>query len=215
MRLTPSIETQSSPGLDGWRLVACLSVCLLLMAAAALSIAPLVEGTRLVIRLTARTSLTLFLLAFTASAVALRWPGTWTRWQLRNRRHLGLCFAVSHAIHLAAIVTFWQTDPVAFQGATNLVNLVTGGLAYAFIAAMCVTSFDVPAAWLGARAWRLLHAAGMYYLWVSFVFAFGKRIPMAPAHALPVAVLVLALVLRLRRQRPGRRQAAVPAASLR
>src|SRR5688572_25388522 len=64
-----------------------------------------VDGVRLAIRLTARTSLALFCLAFTAGALARLFPGPFTRWQRANRRWLGLAFASSHAVHAAAIVT--------------------------------------------------------------------------------------------------------------
>jgi hypothetical protein len=61
-----------------------------------------VEGIRLVIRLTARVSLVLFSLAFTAAALARSLPNVWTRWQRRNRRYLGVSFAISHGVHLIA-----------------------------------------------------------------------------------------------------------------
>jgi methionine sulfoxide reductase heme-binding subunit len=54
------------------------------------------EGVRAIIRLTARTSVALFLLAFTASAAFRLWGGRLPRWLLVNRRYLGLSFAVSH-----------------------------------------------------------------------------------------------------------------------
>ena len=57
----------------------------------------------MVIRFTARTSLLLFCLAFSAAALARLWPNAWTRWQRRNRRYLGVTFAASHGIHAVAI----------------------------------------------------------------------------------------------------------------
>ena len=53
------------------------------------------------------------------------------------------------------------------------------------------------AAWLGPRAWRWLHVGGVYFLWVSFMVTFGKRLPQSGAYALPVLVLLVALALRL------------------
>ncbi len=58
-----------------------------------------VDGVRMVIRFTARTSLVLFCLAFSAAALARLWPNASTRWLRRNRRYLGVSFAASHAIH--------------------------------------------------------------------------------------------------------------------
>jgi len=183
--------------LQGWRLLGLLSLGLLALAGLVLALQPDVAGVRMVIRLTARTSLVLFLLALTASAAARLWPGPWTRWQLRNRRYLGLGFAASHAIHLAAIVAFANLDPAGFHGASGMGNIITGGLAYLFIAAMSATSFDAAAAWLGPKAWGWLHRAGIHYLWLSFLFSFGRRIPMSPGYVLPVVLLLLAMGLRL------------------
>ena len=89
--------------MQGWPLLGTLTAGLLLMAAAVLMLGPDAEGVRQLIRVTARSSCVLFLLAFTASVAARRWPGSLTRWQLANRRQIGLGFAVSHTIHAAAI----------------------------------------------------------------------------------------------------------------
>jgi sulfoxide reductase heme-binding subunit YedZ len=84
-------------------LLATLTAGLLLMAAAVLLPARDAQAFRQLIRVTARSSFVLLLLVFTASAAARRWPEGFTRWQLANRRQIGLGFAVSHTIHAAAI----------------------------------------------------------------------------------------------------------------
>ena len=191
--------------MKGWPLLGTMAAGLLLMAAVVLILGPDAHDFRPLIRATARSSLVLFLLAFTASAFARRWPGEFTHWQLANRRQIGLGFAVSHTIHAAAIAGFAWADPSAFQAATSPGNFVSGGLAYLFIVLMAATSFDGAVRWLGARHWRLLHLAGLYFLWASFLITFGKRIPMSGGYVLPVAILLMALALRLwpqvRRQR--------------
>jgi hypothetical protein len=68
--------------LQGCQLVAVASAVLFLMAVGLVLASPDLAGVRSVIRWTARTSLVLFLLTFTASAAWHRWPGAWTRWQL-------------------------------------------------------------------------------------------------------------------------------------
>jgi sulfoxide reductase heme-binding subunit YedZ len=189
--------------IQGWPLLGTLSCGLLAMAVVVLALGPDAQGIRQLIRVTARSSFALFLLAFTASAAVRRWPGEVTRWQLANRRQIGLGFAVSHTIHAAAIAGFAWIDPVAFHAATGPGNFVTGGLAYVFIVLMAVTSFDGAVRWLGARRWRLLHLAGLHFLWISFLITFGKRIPMSVGYVLPVAVLLAAMALRLWPQRRG------------
>ena len=183
---------------EGWRLFAVLALTL---TALCLWIAGMrqfeVDGIRMVIRFTARSSLLLFCLAFGAAALARLWPQPWTRWLLRNRRYIGVSFAASHGLHAMAIAAFAAMDPAGFAAATNLGSEVFGGIGYAVIIAMTVTSFDRTARLLGPRAWRLLHLAGGYYLWVQFMVAFGKRIPDMPLYVLFLVPLLVVMTLRL------------------
>ncbi len=159
---------------------------------------------RMVIRITARTSLVLFALAFSAQAMLTLWPSALTRWQRRNRRQLGLAFAVSHTIHAAAILAFARMDPQAFHEHVMPGTLVSGGIAYAFIIAMAATSFDRTAAWMGPAAWRTLHWLGGYYLWVSFVVTNGKRSVRARSMPCPVVLMLVILLLRIAARRRTR-----------
>ncbi|MBR0774150.1 hypothetical protein JQ625_04835 [Bradyrhizobium diazoefficiens] len=184
---------------EGWRLLAVLTLCLIALSLWIASMRQFeVEGVRMVIRFTARSSLTLFCLAFSATALARLWPNAWTRWQQRNRRYLGLSFAASHAIHAMAIVIFARMDPAGFAEATSAASYIFGGIGYAFIIAMSATSFDRTAALLGPRAWRALHLTGGYYLWLQFMVSFGKRVPAMPLYAAflipPLAVMALRLI---------------------
>lgn len=140
---------------EGWRLFAVLALTL---TALCIWIAGMrgfeVEGVRMVIRFTARTSLLLFCLAFSAAALARLWPNAWTRWQRRNRRYLGVSFAASHGLHALAIASFAIMDPAGYAAATSAASYIFGGIGYAFIIAMTATSFDRTAQALGARLAR-------------------------------------------------------------
>jgi DMSO/TMAO reductase YedYZ heme-binding membrane subunit len=183
---------------DGWRLFTLLSLTLLGLSIWIASMRGFeVDGVRMVIRFTARTSLVLFCLAFSAAALALMWPNAWTRWLRRNRRYLGVSFAASHAIHLVAIAAFAALDPEGYTATTSIASYIFGGIGYAFIAAMTITSFDRAAAALGARAWRGLHLIGGYYLLFQFMVSFGKRIPDMPLYALFLIPLVAVFALRM------------------
>jgi sulfoxide reductase heme-binding subunit YedZ len=183
---------------EGWHLLGATS---LVMAALAVWLASMrgfeVDGVRMVIRYTARTSLLFFCLAFSASASHLLWPSRFTRWQLRNRRALGLSFAVSHLIHAIAIVCFAVMAPPLFQQATSPASFVFGGIGYGFIVAMAATSFDATARAIGARAWRILHTAGATYLWLQFMVSFGMRIAGMPNYAWFLAPLLAVMALRI------------------
>lgn len=181
--------------MNGWRLVGTLS---LFLGAMTLWLVARhgwdIEGVRLAIRATARTSLVLFSLAFTAGALVELLPSDATRWQRRNRRYLGVSFAVSQFIHLGAILALAALDRELFWKLTNVATIALAGTAYLFIAAMTATSFDSTAKWLGPRKWRLLHLIGGWYIWLSFAVAVGKRVPLDSFYW-PMAVLVLAIAI--------------------
>lgn len=187
---------------QGWALFWKITAILGTMAVLTLSgLGWTTDGYRLVIRETARTSLALFLMAFLASTFAVRWPGGWSRWLRANRRHVGLSFAMSHAIHLAAIVALARTDPQTFGMLSTKGSIIAGSTGYVAIALLASTSFDRAVAWLGPRVWQRLHSAGAWYIWVSFVFTNGKRIPVSGWYALPVLLLVAAAMLKVSARR--------------
>jgi methionine sulfoxide reductase heme-binding subunit len=185
----------------GWPLMGVMAT--LILAATALVVlvtADPIEEVRRVIRLTARTSVVLFLLAFTASAAWRFWPNVWTRWQRSNRRYLGVSFAFSHGVHLVAILTLWRMAPAELADVTTI-TWIFGGLAYVFIAAMTLTSFDrttrMVAQTFGPRAWTILHTTGSYYIWLIFANSYISRAVMIPEYIPAALLVVLALGLRI------------------
>src|SRR5437870_2100951 len=114
--------------LSGWPFVGWCSLFLVVLTAAQIAVHGAgEEGLRLVIRTSAKTSFILFTAAFVAAALARVWPRPLSRWMLRNRRYLGVSFAVSHFIHLLAIITLVRTVPTFTIAAPTVVG---GGLAY-------------------------------------------------------------------------------------
>ena len=184
--------------LNGWPFVGVASVAILASVAAAIAITPDVgEAAGRAVRLTARTSVTLFLAAFTAAALFRLWPNAWTRWQRSNRRFLGVAFAVSHGVHLVAIFWLQHVQPVEFAQSVNAITWIGGGLAYVFIAAMTATSFDRTAEMIGPRAWKILHTVGSYYIWLIFANSYVGRALAMPEYIPAAALVVLALGLRI------------------
>jgi len=147
---------------------------------------------RIAIRFTARSSCILFILTFSASSLCRLFPNSISNWLFKNRRYLGLSMAVSHSFHAVAIAG------VAVLSSENMMrdsHLAT--LGYIFILLMSITSFERPAAILGKRAWRILHTLGMYYLWLSFITSFSKRLGESWFIYSPfVFILILAFLLR-------------------
>jgi len=201
--------------LEGWALVGWSALALSGMTLLLLAVYGAGEpGLRVLIRATARSSLALFLPAFAASSLRRLWPTPFSAWLLRNRRQVGISFAVSHGPHLAAILALALRHPESFEAST--LTLVGGGLGYVFIAAMAATSSDAAVRTLGARRWKWLHRAGM---WVIFVIFAQSYVPAplhdlryAPASLAVLGALALRIAARLRSDRlPRRREHRRPA----
>jgi methionine sulfoxide reductase heme-binding subunit len=179
---------------EGWSIVGLSALIIGMMLAIIWLIHGVDEsGMRMAIRATARTSCVLFLSAFVASALRRLWPNIFTQWLLKNRRYLGVSMAVSHTYHAIAWSGLWfvtsgvspQFDPLGILG-------------YVFLFGMTITSFDRSAVWIGKRAWKILHNAGMHYFWLAFTFEFGTKIVKSMPIYLPLTILlVVAILLRL------------------
>lgn len=187
-----------SSKLSGWRLFWALGACILLMSGLLLAVGPdPVEATRTVIRATARTSFVLFLAAFVASSLATLVPNAFTRALVRERRYLGLSFAFSHLVHMAAIVGYGVLDPQFWPSRGALTN-TPGTIGYVFIALLAVTSFHAVSRYMSAAAWKRLHTVGIWVIAAIFGLSFFKRIPsMGVAYAIPFSILCAAVAVRL------------------
>ena len=200
--------------LNGWPFVGVAAVAILALVLAAIAITPDPgEAAARAVRVTARTSVALFLAAFTAAALWRLWPNAWTRWQRQNRRYLGVSFAVSHGVHLVAIFWLQHVRPVEFAQSVNAITWIGGGLAYVFIAAMTATSFDRTAQMVGPRAWKVLHTVGSYYIWLIFANSYIGRAAAMPEYIPAAALMLLALGLRIAARVAGPRLAQPAAAT--
>lgn len=185
-------------GISGWPLVGWAALALGTMVLIVVAIAGTGEvGIRTLVRATARSSVVLFTLAFAASALRRVWPSAPTRWLLANRRQFGVSFALSHLVHLLALLALFGWSLRRFVTESEGVTLVFGGVAYVFIAAMTVTSFDRTAAWLGPRRWKRLHTTGAYYIWFIFALNFVALAFQSPLYWPFAGMLVGSLALRI------------------
>lgn len=159
------------------------------------------DGWQLAARYTARVSAGLFLLVFLMAPLARSPAAPAVRPLLPNRRYWGLSFALAHAIHLGALITFFQVSGQA----PPLPTLIVGGVGYMLVAFMALTSTDRARAAMG-RSWTRLHTFGLYYVWFVFTITYALRIPdddrgVIGLVGLPVFVLALALRLHWRKPR--------------
>jgi len=190
-------EVPRGPALVGWSALVLGAMTALLLAVYGVS----EDGGRVVIRATARTSLLFFAAAFAATGLRRLWRVPATAWLVRNRRYVGLSFAVSHAIHLAAILALVETVP-GFAGGVSPVTAIGGGLAYVLIAAMALTSNDTALRRLGRRRWRALHLLGMWVVFGIFTSSYLGRAIHNPSYRPNAALLAAILIVRLLPSRP-------------
>src|SRR5690606_37151534 len=95
-----------------------------------------------------------------------------TRWLKRNRRYMGLSFALAHFLHLGAIVAYFAS----IGEMPDVVTIIGGGGAYVFIALLALTSNDWSVRKLGPKAWRRLHLVGISYVWLIFMNSYIGRL---------------------------------------
>jgi hypothetical protein len=148
----------------------------------------------LTLRLTALTSFLIYLFLFVARPLQQLVDSRIARSMKRNRRYFGIALAGSHTVHLILITMF-----VFGTGVPSGV-LVSGGIAYAFLYLMLITSFDAPAAAIGPVAWRRLHKAGLYWIGGIFTFTLGKNFianPGSLVHQIIVVLILAAISVRV------------------
>ena len=113
-----------------------------------------------------RFAVPLIYLVVVSSALPVLWPNRLTRWLLRNRKYIGLCFAVAMAWQglFIAIMSNFQRE-YYYEEIFYLRDELEGSTGYLFLAAMVVTTFQAGRMWLTPPQWKLLHKSGMYFLW--------------------------------------------------
>jgi sulfoxide reductase heme-binding subunit YedZ len=134
------------------------------------------ESVRAWIRATARASIALFLMTFVARPLHLLSRGSVSSWLLANRRYLGVSAAYAQLLHGIALVWLF-TSFVKYE--PDPTGLIGGGLGFALYFAMALTSSDAAVAALGKRAWKALHTAGAYWIWVIFAVTNWGNVPYA------------------------------------
>jgi hypothetical protein len=191
------MKTVRSTLIEGWPLLGGLTLSLLLMTFFLLATTGFdADGSRMVIRATARTSAVLFGLAFIASALALFFRHVATAWLLRNRRYLGLSFGVSHTIHYFAVLGFMILDPGAFVaesgelGPEKIIPVL-------MLVLLMGTAFDRTAAMLGPVHGKRLYLVGIYFFWIIFTVTFGVRAADSVLHAGFTAFMLVIMMIRL------------------
>ena len=141
-------------------------------------------GVSSMIQLSVRCAVPWLYLAFAASALLKLFPGDWSRWLMRNRKFLGLCFAAAMAwqgffiLWLVTVHTDYYVDEVYV-----LRDAIEGVTGYLFLVAMTVTSFAPGRKLLSARQWRAASASSSMDTQKHAAKSIGPRL--SPRRAAP------------------------------
>jgi hypothetical protein len=125
------------------------------------------EGISSLIQFSVRCAIPWLYLAFAASSIQVLFPGSLSRWLLRNRKIIGLAFAAAMAWQLFFIVWLVTVHSDYYiQEVYVLRDVFEGILGYFFLISMTLTSFRIGRQRLTARQWKYLHKIGIYSLWI-------------------------------------------------
>lgn len=154
--------------LNGWGLFALIAVPISLimvieMFGVDLSTGP---GVSHMIGFSVRFAVPLIFLVAATSSLQVLFPGPIPLWLLRNRKYLGLCFAVAMAwqgLFIFTMSTFFRD--YYYEDIYFLRDELEGSVGYIFLVAMVVTSFQFARKYLTPQQWKLIHKSGLYFLW--------------------------------------------------
>jgi hypothetical protein len=150
---------------------------------------------RLALRITARISFLLFSASFTANALSMLWPTALTNWVRLNRDRFLIAFAVSHTLHLAAIISL-----IAVLGRPRNSTLAGGGFVFLLIYGQAAAAI---ARSLGRKQLAFWGASGfetfsVYAIWLVFALGFIPRmISGRPIYSLLGMIAIADLVARI------------------
>jgi sulfoxide reductase heme-binding subunit YedZ len=182
--------------LESWRLFRLLAFAISVAICIALPSTDFqsARGTKFIILYSVRCALPFFIVAFTASSLAILWPSRVTRWLLSNRRYFGLAFAFGMGWHLTFVVYI----TLRFGNHLNRTATTLDLMGLAFLLALTLTSFRSFAYRLSPAGWRRLHKTGVYAIWLlaTYIYLARARDDADLFHIAALSVFVAAWLLR-------------------
>ncbi len=154
--------------INGWRLFWLVAIVMSIvivveMLGTDLSSAP---GVSSMISFSVRFAVPVIFLVVAISSVQILFPGPFPLWMLRNRKYIGMCFAVAMAwqgLFIFVLSNFFRD--YYFEDVYLLRDEIEGSIGYIFLPFMVVTSFDFGRKYLNLQQWQLLHKSAIYFLW--------------------------------------------------
>jgi DMSO/TMAO reductase YedYZ heme-binding membrane subunit len=160
-------EILNNKTINGWRLFWLISIPMSIIIAMEMMQTDMSSGEGLshMIGYSVRFAIPFIYLVVAASSVQILFPGPFSNWWLRNRKHIGLCFAVAMAwqgLYIFIVSTFLRD--YYFNEIYYFRDELEGTIGYLFLAAMVVTSFQFGRKYFNQKQWKLIHKGGVYVL---------------------------------------------------
>ncbi len=153
--------------INGWRLFWLISIPISLIIVIEMMGTDMSTGHSVstMIGFSVRFAVPFIFLVVAASSVQILFPGPFPMWWLRNRKYLGLCFAVAMAWQgtFILMMSIFFRD-YYFEDIYLLRDELEGSIGYIFLPAMVVTSFNIGRKHLSPKQWKLIHKSGIYFL---------------------------------------------------
>ena len=154
--------------INGWRLFWLVAIPMSIvivveMLGTDLSTGP---GVSHMISFSVRFAVPFIFMVVPASSVQILFPGPFPMWWLRNRKYIGMCFAVAMAwqgLFIFIMSNFFRD--YYYEDIYLLRDEIEGSIGYIFIPLMVLTSFQFGRKYLTSQQWKLLHKSGIYFLW--------------------------------------------------
>ena len=192
--------TARRSGVEGWPLVGVAALVVSALVAVVFAVSGVHEaGLRAAIRATAGSSLVFFLAAFVARPMNTLASSASTKWLLRNRRYVGVSFAVSQLAHALLIGALVDAYSASFWSRVQMTTIVGGGFGYLLISGddRRLLSTAKRRSGSGRTAWSALHTTGMYVFWVIFAASYAGRSALSVRYAVSFGLLLLAMGVRV------------------
>ena len=124
------------------------------------------EGLSHMIGYSVRWAVPFIYLVVAASSVKILFPGVFSAWWMRNRKYIGLVFAVGMAWQAAFIfmLSTFHRD-YYFSDVYYFRDEVEGSVGDIFLVAMVITSFQFARKRVNHAQWKLIQKGGIYFLW--------------------------------------------------
>jgi hypothetical protein len=124
------------------------------------------SGVSEMIGFSVRWAVPLIFLVVAISSIQILFPGSFSMWLMRNRKYIGLCFAVAMAWQgLFIFIMSYFFHEYYYADVYFFRDEIEGSIGYIFLPAMVVTSFNFGRQYLTSKQWKLLHKSGIYFLW--------------------------------------------------